>query len=90
MLAPRRPRHSVFSKPRSPGKSKLVGILSNASNLTEQPFPAPGRILYWLMNLHFLLVGLACYLVRIAFKGLSFQVRCTHIALGVAAGDQNG
>ena len=39
---------------------------------------------------HFLLVGLACYLVRIAFKGLGSQIRCAHIALGVAAGDQNG
>jgi hypothetical protein len=41
-------------------------------------------------RVHFLFVGLACYLVRIAFKGLSSQIRCTHIALGVAAGDQHG
>ena len=50
---------------------------------------SPGRILYSLMNLHFLLVRLARDLVRIRLRGLSLG-HCATIGRGVAAGDQNG
>ena len=76
---------------------ELVGITSNASNLAdasdmaEQSFPAPGRILYSLINLRFLLVGLVRDLVRIVLTGLSFlSLHCANIGFGVAAGEQNG
>jgi hypothetical protein len=76
---------------------ELAGMPSNASNLAnasdmaEQPFPAPGRIRYSLMNLHFLIVGLARDLVRVALHGLSFlSLHCANIGFGVAAGEQNG
>jgi hypothetical protein len=51
---------------------------------------ALGRIPYWLMSLHFLFVGLACGLVRVALSRLSSVSHGARIALGVAAGEQNG
>jgi hypothetical protein len=70
---------------------ELVGIPSNGSDMAEQPFPSPGRILYSLINLHFLLVGLVRDLVRIVLKGVSLlSLHCANIGFGVAAGEQNG
>ena len=59
--------------------------------MAEQLFPAPGRIRYSRINLHFLLVGLVRDFVRIVLTGLSFlSLHCANIGFGVATGEQNG